>query len=291
MRSHPYLLQISMLWFWQMKDLTIVWARNDRGMRAYLLHGPFCIKSVIPLSFTKPRSGQEPCPIPSTVSNGNPQKGQRKDVTGPLMICVHTWSLPHCRRVGTTLHPKLMNKGPKESLWWHAMVKFQQGNKKREKKAGYISSLKEKSISHPAYCTPGSSQFFSYSCIRQLSPALIFFLLSKSQTEFAFIPKYPKDRPWFPSSWKTHWRAYSTKAVHTVLDAHGKQFSPVQSSGLPIASPSYGSKIRHSLSYINVYQMNIISWIETQMNWTQGTIVFIMRKLSHLQCQNQDCPQ
>lgn len=115
----------------------------------------------------------------------------------------------------------------------------------RNEMAGYISSLKEKGTSFSAYCTPWTFQFFLYSHISRLSPTLIFSLLSKSQTKFAFILNYPKERPWFLSSWKTHRRVYSNKAIHTILYARRKDFTLVESFGLPIASPSYDSKIRH----------------------------------------------
>lgn len=52
----------------------------------------------------------------------------------------------------------------------------------RNKSAGYVSSLKEKSTSPPTV-PPGNSQFFSYSHTVQLAPIFNIFLWIKSQTQ------------------------------------------------------------------------------------------------------------
>lgn len=119
-------------------------------MKVHLLQGPFYLRSVIPLSFTKPGSRPEPCSIHSTVSKGNPQKGLRKGGTSPLALCVYTSSFHtaagqalHCIQCGWTKDRR--NRYCDTSCLSSNKV-IRRG---RNKKAGYISRLKEKNHFSP----------------------------------------------------------------------------------------------------------------------------------------------
>lgn len=199
------------------------------------------------------------------------------------MICVRAQCAPTAEGQTTTLHPKGMNKGLKESLRWHTKFQFQQGNKQGKKQKRRLHSQFEGKSTSPPTVPQGAPNFSCTATLYNLLPSLMSFFGPNHRPNF--IPNYPKE---ILSSWHTNWVAYLT--IPAVLDAHGNEFSPAQPSGLPTASPSYHSKIRHPLSSVHIHQMNI-SWTETQKTQTQGTTVFINRKFLYLQLQNQDYPQ
>lgn len=134
----------------------------------------FSISSVIPLSFTESGSGQVTAQF---------QRVTHKKAEDPLMICVRAQCAPTAEGQTTTLHPKGMNKGLKESLQWHTKFQFQQGNKQGKKQKRSLHSQFEGEKHFPTYCTPGSSQFLLYSHTVQLAPIFNVFLWTKSQTQ------------------------------------------------------------------------------------------------------------
>lgn len=176
---------------------------------------------------------------------------------------------PGCRGRSQALHPKGMDRAPKEIVVTQSFSFNKETSTIRNKSSGYISSLKRKAVPHLLYPRVLPVFLTSYS----LLPSLTSFFGPSHRLNFT--PNHPRESL---RSCQSNWKADLT--IPTVLDSHGNQFSPAQ----PSASPSYHSKTRHTPSSAHIHQMNI-PWTETQMIQTQGTTVFTNRKFSYLQIQ------
>lgn len=123
----------------------------------------------------------------STVSKGNPQKGRR--AINDLCLCS---VCPHCRKANHNTAPKEDEQRTGRNHYGDTQS-FSSNNeisRVRNKSAGYISTLKEKSTSPPTV-PQGAPNF---------SPRATLYNLLSSLTSFFgpnhtpnFIPNYPKE--------------------------------------------------------------------------------------------------